>query len=130
MTRAAHNEDIERTAASHFLDVGGSKRRRCRSYWTLAGHVYLFGIDASLRRLEIFERDLGCCQIQGENCLGPFVGWDGHLHHIKGGNTDDRCWCPHNLQWTCANCHREAHVRPKFGVRLNGENTINPALSR
>lgn len=112
MTRAAHNVDRERTAAANFLDRGGW-RGSCRSYWTKAGHEYLFGEDVRVRRSEIYERDKGTCQIGKAECLG-FVGWGGHLHHIEGGHTDARCWCPHNLQWACRNCHREVHPQVRW----------------
>ena len=107
ITRKAHNVDRERTEQAHFLDP--------RSYWTNAGHEYLFGDDARQRRAEIFERDKGQCQIRKSRKCWSEPGWYGHLHHLKGGNTDDRCWCPHNLQWACGPCHLEEHVRIKFG---------------
>lgn len=101
MTRSAHNVDRQRTEQAHFLDS--------RSYWTNAGHCYLFGDDARQRRADVYESARGHCQ----GCETPhFVGWsEGHLHHVKGGNTDDRCWCWHNLAWVCPEYHRLAHVR-------------------
>ncbi len=102
MTRKAHNVDKERTKDSGFIDR--------RSYWTHRGHEYLFGADATLRRNYIREWYEGRCQ----KC-DKITGVTGELDHIKGGNTDDRCWCPHNLRWICRPCHRLKHVRPKFG---------------
>lgn len=102
MTRKAHNVDRERTEKAQFRDK--------RSYWTNAGHMYLFGIDAQDVRAIIYARDRGNCNVCGIAC-GVF----GELDHIKGGNTDDRCWCNHNLQWICRPCHRKKHLRPRFG---------------
>lgn len=81
-----------------------------RSYVSLAGHDYLFGRDVEARRREIFERDAGRCW----RC-GAYYGWNyGHLYHIQGGRGPQRCWCIHNLRWSCPKCHRERHVRPRL----------------
>ncbi len=106
MTRRAHNVDRERTECAGFIDK--------RSYWTNTGHMYVFGEDASDVGAIICMRDEGICQSCGQYCRR-----DGELDHIKGGNTDDRCWCSHNLQWICRTCHRGKHVRPQFGVKVS-----------
>lgn len=98
MTRKAHNVDKERTINSQFLDR--------RSYWTNTGHFYLFGADATLQRNEIRDLSAGLCA----KCK-KVTGVTGELDHIKGGLTDDRCWCRHNLQWLCNTCHRLKHNR-------------------
>jgi len=113
VTRKAHNVDRERTFAAY--QNGHFQDSRRRSYWTNAGHEYLFGIDASNRRSEIYERDKGECQLKLSVMCDPSPGWSGHMHHIKGGNTDDRCWCPHNLEWACGVCHSVAHVHVMSG---------------
>jgi hypothetical protein len=106
VTRRKHNCDIQRTAEAKFQDK--------RSYWTHAGHEFLFGDDVRQRRAEIFERDKGLCQLKvSKDCI-RYPGWYGHLHHIKGGNTDDRCWDKENLLWVCRHCHVEIHPRVKW----------------
>lgn len=102
MTRKAHNVDKEATHGAHFLDR--------RSYWTNAGHVYVFGEDASIVRAVAATVANYNCEICGKYC--DFE--NGQLHHIKGGNTDDRCWCQHNIQWICFDCHRAKHVHVKW----------------
>jgi hypothetical protein len=102
MTRKAHNVDLERTEAARFEDE--------RSYVTHSGHEFLFGVDVRNRREEIYERDKGECQIRLLGCTRR-PGWNGHMDHIEGGNTDRRCWCRHNLRWACAACHSKKHVR-------------------
>jgi HNH endonuclease len=103
MTRKAHNVDRARTEAAAFLDS--------RSYWTHNGHEYLFGRDVTVRRHELYNLVRGNCADCGKTAYWK----EGELDHIKGGNTDDRCWCLHNLQWLCRDCHRTKHVRVMLG---------------
>lgn len=108
MTRKAHNVDKHLTENFDFVDE--------RSYWTKKGHVYLFGTDVLARRRKVYDLAEGKC-----NACGVYAGVDGELDHIKGGNTDDRCWCLHNLQWLCVPCHRAKHVQTKFRKSLSTE---------
>ena len=108
MTRKAHNVDKQRTEEAHFLDK--------RSYWTNAGHEYLFGDDKRNRRQELFDRivehstGLPRCQ----QC-GIDTSWNmGHMHHKQGGLVG-RCDCLHNLEWLCPDCHRKEHVHVMSG---------------
>jgi len=101
LTRRAHNVDQVATQASFFLDR--------RSYVTHSGHAYLFGNDVTMRRHEVYERDLGKCQDCGKRAL-----WDeGEMNHIQGGLVG-RCTCMHNLEWLCKPCHRARHVSVKW----------------
>ena len=104
MTRKAHNVDKQRTKEAGFLDK--------RSYWTNSGHEYLFGDDARAARSRTFFHSAGMCQ----GCDIPhYIGLRGHMDHINGGNTDDRCWCKHNLRWVCPEFHRLKHVHVMSG---------------
>lgn len=90
--------DEDKTRTAEFLDH--------RSYWNQNGHVYLFGKDVGIARLRIFERDKGQCQLRLEGCSG-LADWDfGDLEHEIGGLGLQRCWCDHNLRWSCKSCHR------------------------
>jgi hypothetical protein len=85
VTRKKHDWDRQATAEARFQDS--------RSYVKHDGHQYLFGDDVTQRRSEIYERDKGMCQLRiSKRCIA-YPGWHGHLHHVEGGNTDDRCWC-------------------------------------
>lgn len=67
----------------------------------MAGHEYLFGADVGPRRMFVFVRDCGRCR----EC-GIYTGEEnGHMDHIVGGHTKERCSCLHNLRWLCASCH-------------------------
>jgi|SRR5579859_7359 len=93
--------DVERTTAANFLDR--------RSFWHRNGHVYLKGKDASAARDRISMRDRGICQLQLEGCRG--LAWRGELEHKQGGFGLQRCWCDHNLRWSCKPCHAKKHGR-------------------
>lgn len=74
---------------------------------------YLKGVDASLQRDRVFERDKGKCQV-----CGAYYGIEwGECHHLKGGLGKQRCWCMENLAWSCPKCHRSKHVRPMWTPR-------------
>ena len=82
-------------------------------------HEILYGVDVEPRRREVFIRDGYKCKRCGRD-----VAWDsedallerpiGHLRHIVGGSVD-RCWCLHNLEVSCAECHKPDHVHTRFG---------------
>jgi hypothetical protein len=95
--------DREKTQAAEFLDH--------RSYWNQNGHVYLHGRDVEIVRLRIFERDNGICQLRLPGCKGR-ADWEwGDLEHEQGGLGLKRCWCDHNLRWSCKPCHRKKDGR-------------------
>jgi hypothetical protein len=106
--------DSELTACAGFVDP--------RSFVALWKHpgtnhpcVYLFGVDKGPQRRKIFERDKGRCQLETPACKG-YQGWDrGQWHHIKGGRGNQHCDCLENALWSCGPCHRQKHVRPRFG---------------
>jgi len=102
--------DREATAKAEFLDR--------RSYWNVNGHVYLRGKDVGIARLRIYGRDKGHCQLRLEDCEG-FADWDnGELEHEVGGLGLQRCWCDHNLRWSCGNCNARKHGRfPRWSKR-------------
>lgn len=103
--------NAEETRKREFLDH--------RSHVHNNGHIYLFGRDVQIVRLRIYERDKGICQLRLANCKG-FADWDsgGEMHHLNGGLGLQRCWCDHNLAWVCFSCHRNNHVRVKWGTRI------------
>jgi hypothetical protein len=105
MTRKAHNVDKQRTEEAYFLDK--------RSYWTHKGHQYVFGQDAAIVRAVVANLSHFKCNV----CFKYVGGDEGHLDHIRGGNTDDRCWCGHNLQWLCRACHRAKHASVRWTKR-------------
>lgn len=91
--------DPEATAKAEFNDP--------RSYISFDGHQYLFGLDATLMRDKICERDKAKCHY-----CGVSVGWAyGELHHLVGGRGRQRTWDDDNLVWACGPCHRKQHVQ-------------------
>lgn len=98
--------DIQRTK-----DARKAKEiRDRRSYWGVDGHEYLFGVDRSARRHELFVACKGICFICGR--FAPEDGPDGthgELHH-RG------CYCLKCIEWRCGQlvraCHR--HRTPGF----------------
>lgn len=95
--------DTEATRKQDFLDN--------RSYVHNNGHIFLFGRDVEIARLRIYERDRGICQLKLEGCKG-FSDWDfGELEHEQGGFGLQRCWCDHNLRWSCGSCNARKHGR-------------------
>jgi|SRR5690242_1849926 len=84
-----------------------------RSFVSYAGHEYLSGKDVGKRRKEVRKRD-------GNRCVrcGEYVTEDQmEMDHIQGGIGPQRCWCLHNLQTLCHECHTKKHGRT---VRLGG----------
>lgn len=81
----ANQRDRDRTKATYiqgiFLDP--------RSYFSLAGHIYLRGRDRSNRRKEVFEASKGKCSECGKRC----DEYQGDMHHIKGNTKHQRCDC-------------------------------------
>lgn len=77
--------DIERTRAARkskeFVDR--------RSYYNLAGHVFLRGHDRSIRRLDLMCHFGMICQI----CKKEVLFWDADYEHIVGGSKHRRCDC-------------------------------------
>ena len=98
MSRKVHKLDHALTASMGYADK--------RSYRTIHGKEFLFGMDKSDRRAEIYQRDYGTCSY-----CGCFAGWDaGEWHHdpplSKGG--DDSM---DGGKWTCRPCHRREDGR-------------------
>jgi len=101
-----NRRDAETTKDKRYVDG--------RSFVSHGGHEYLFGRDVEPRRRQVFDRESGRCW----NC-GAYYGWDyGHMDHIIGGRGPQRCWCLHNLRWSCPKCHVVRHGRyPRFGEK-------------
>jgi rubredoxin len=101
---------IDRQATEEAYKYGRLIDERKRSFVSTKGHLYLAGPDMTQQRMKVYERDKGKCQT-----CGAAYGWNyGHAHHRihrgKGGSDD-----LDNLEWSCPTCHREKHVRPRFG---------------
>lgn len=99
--------DAEATAAMKYLDR--------RSYRLLDGREFVFGKDSSKRRQEIYERDMGMCQIKLPHvCPGRVLYLGGEWHHVKPkwkGGDDSLA----NGVWSCRRGHEAAHNRqPKW----------------
>jgi 5-methylcytosine-specific restriction protein A len=107
-----NRRDEERT--TRFYRLGTFRDKKKRSYISNAGHYYLFGMDASRRREEIYERDGGCCQKCGRGIYIEYA----QLSHKVGGNGPQRCWCPHNLEILCRPCHIGPKDSEHPGVQL------------
>lgn len=102
----AFKRDLAETAKRNFLDE--------RSFVALgSGCVVLFGADKSKRRMEIYSRAHGRCELQTSPRCKGFASWtkdelmDG-WHHTKahGGK---RCDCLDAGKWSCGPCHRHEH---------------------
>ncbi len=99
MTRSAHKVDPDLTRARGFSDR--------RSYVTLDGKEFLFGVDVGHRRNEVYERDRGICQLCGSPVAMDYWEMDHRLSRGKGG--DDSLG---NLRVVHSQCHKSIHFRP------------------
>lgn len=84
------------------------------SYIHLDGREFLFGEDKSKRRAEIYQRDMGMCQINQKKwphkCPGRVLWFGGEWHHVRSkarGGDDSLA----NGVWACRAGHRAAHNR-------------------
>ena len=101
MPRSA-KRDAQATQARGFSDK--------RSFVSTKGHDYLYGADMSARRHQVFVRDNGRCYFCGA-WYGESWGEAHHLTHRGKGGSDDL----ENIVWSDSKCHRQHHVRPRFG---------------
>lgn len=103
MSRKRHKFDPVATKLAGFKDR--------RSYITIQGKRFLFGIDKSALRMRCYERAQGaCCK------CGRFTGWEhGEMDHEiplgQGGDDSDS-----NVRWMCGRfmqppCHVMLHGR-------------------
>ena len=115
-----NRKDGERT--EHAYKTGEFQDEDKRSYYSIAGHVYLFGIDMQMRRAAVMLAARNVCAI----CQERVSNFDGDLDHIKGGTTNARCDCfgillangkrCTNLRYVHSmfskfDCHRRRHHR-------------------
>lgn len=116
-----NHPDRERTALARREGVFTDRR----SYYSIAGHVYLRGVDRSALRFKVFAENHargGRCAICGE----ALALWEGDLEHIEGGRKHARCDCWHtvladgtvhtNVRRSCSmfardSCHAKKHHR-------------------
>lgn len=112
----AFKRDLAETAKRNFLDE--------RSFVALgSGCVVLFGADKSKRRMEIYNRAHGRCELQSSPHCRGFARWtkdelmDG-WHHTKI-HDGKKCDCAAAGKWSCGPCHRYEHRRrnPRFGEK-------------
>ena len=103
--------DVERTRQAY--ESGELRHPKKESYISNAGNYYLFGVDASRRREEIYKREAGLCA----EC-GKWMREDSayELDHIKGGYGAQRTWNPENLRILCGKCHKSKHVQVRLGT--------------
>jgi 5-methylcytosine-specific restriction endonuclease McrA len=100
--RKAHNQDLEATEEAKFTDP--------RSYVTHKGEIFLFGLDMSLQRIKVYERDHGVCQI----CKMWVSLEDMELDHYpksRGRGGDDSMG---NLRTLHSYCHKRTHIQPMW----------------
>jgi len=68
-------------------------------------HEILYGRDVMLRRMEVYKRDRGMCQLRlSKHCTRRLEYETFDLEHERGGLCE-RCWCLHNLRASCRPCH-------------------------
>ena len=75
-----------------------------RSFVSLNGnepHLFLKGLDVSLRRDRVFKQSKGKCA----GCKDE-LEYEWEMDHKQGGNVG-RCDCLHNLQALCPDCHQK-----------------------
>lgn len=112
-----NREDVGRTrkafASGELLDE--------RSYFNIAGHVFLRGVDRQKRRREVMARFMYCAL-----CGKRVRPGDGDYEHAEGGSKHRRCDCldqeladgtkhtnvrlTHGM-WSAEPCHRRKHHR-------------------
>jgi 5-methylcytosine-specific restriction endonuclease McrA len=95
------------------IDRAKTKKRKYldeNSYVAFSGHEYLYGLDVEPRRWQVYNSQNGTCAYCEEK-----VTWKlSQLHHIEGGYGSQRCWCLHNLEILCKDCHKKKHVHPMW----------------
>jgi hypothetical protein len=75
-------------------------------------HDILYGEDLSVRRAEVFDRDVGICRK-----TGVYVGWEaGEMDHIEN-EAGKRCDCMVNLQWITKPAHIAEHPEKQLRLR-------------
>lgn len=93
-----------------------------RSYYNIAGHVFLRGVDRSQRRRQVFEFFKMICQVCGKHVKWHEADYD----HMIGGSKHRRCDCWNTLladgslhsnvqlvhgMFSKEPCHRRKHHR-------------------
>lgn len=94
--------DEEKTKAAGFVSS--------QSFVATNGHEYLYGvIDHGNRRMQIYERAQGYCQL----CKPPHaVDWEeGEWHHTAKTYGGRRCDCVACGCWSCRRAHVAEHNR-------------------
>ena len=91
-----------------------------RSFVDTQDHEYLYGMDKEERRIEIFERAKGYCQLRiSAGCAVRITLETGEWDHIVSGHYG-RCDCLgdgliHGGRAVCTACHKIRHNRdPKW----------------
>lgn len=79
--------DIERTRQAYH--TGEFQDKKARSYYSIAGHIFLRGIDRENQRVLVFAGSKMICAICGERVRFPDADYD----HIVGGSPVRRCDC-------------------------------------
>lgn len=109
---APRSRDIARTKAAYKFRLFRDPKKR--SHYTIDGREFLFGKDKSERRGQIYERDMGMCQISQakypHKCPGRVLWFGGEWHHVRtrGRGGDDSIA---NGVWACRAGHKAAHGR-------------------
>lgn len=101
-------KDTPGTEAAGFVDK--------RSARTIDGHELLFGSDKSARRIQIFRRDKGICQICKKLTDYDSIQNVGEWRHLSNEhNNFKRCDCMEGGEWAHHSCHFAADHK---GVQL------------
>jgi HNH endonuclease len=102
---------VDRQVTKLLRAEGFFKDKRSFLGWREAvPHLYLKGVDMSLQREKVLDRDGYKCR----ECGNELRVDEGEVHHVKHrgqGGSDDLA----NLEAICSADHRYAHVRPKWG---------------
>jgi hypothetical protein len=100
-----NHKDRERTKAAR----ESGEFEDPRSYYSIAGHVYLRGNDRSERRMLVWIRSNGKCAL----CFEKLTLRDCDMDHIKGGTKHARCDC---LRTILADGTEHTNVRAVHGM--------------